>query len=42
MSQARMCKLDLKVVEIAQLQWDIDTPEDLDALQEIADPGCFS
>ena len=42
MSQARICKLDLKVVQIAQLQWDIDTPEDLDALQEIADPGCFS
>jgi 2-phospho-L-lactate guanylyltransferase len=39
MAEASRCKLDLKVLQIPQLQWDIDTPEDLDALQEKADPG---
>ena len=39
MAEAVSCKLNLKVLQIPQLQWDIDTPEDLDALQEMSDPG---
>ena len=37
MNEAVRQNLDLKVLQIPQLQWDIDTPEDLDGLLEI--PG---
>jgi 2-phospho-L-lactate guanylyltransferase (CobY/MobA/RfbA family) len=39
MAEAVSCNLNLKVLQIPELQWDIDTPEDLDALQEMSDPG---
>lgn len=42
MAEAARCELDLKVLQIPQLQWDIDTPDDLDALHAKADPGCSS
>jgi 2-phospho-L-lactate guanylyltransferase (CobY/MobA/RfbA family) len=32
MDEAVRQDLDLQVLQIAQLQWDIDTPEDLDGL----------
>ncbi len=39
MAEATNCGLDLKVLQIPHLQWDIDTPEDLEALPEITRPG---
>ena len=36
MDEAVRRNLDLQVLQIAQLQWDIDTPEDLDGLLEIS------
>ena len=39
MAEATKCELDLKVLQIPQLQWDIDTPEDLDALHDFGHPS---
>ena len=37
MNEAIRQKLDLKVLQIPALQWDVDTPEDLDGLVETSD-----
>ena len=36
MNEAISQGLDLKVLQIPELQWDVDTPEDLDG---VADPS---
>ena len=36
--QAVRRNLDLKVLQIEHLQWDIDTPEDLDGFLERSEP----
>ena len=37
MNEAVRRNLDLKVLQIEHLQWDIDTPEDLDGFLERSD-----